>query len=94
VSRVRDQVISSQHLDAANAFLKLEAAHHSHEDLIAVGAYKAGADPMVDMAIALRPQTRAFLQQTAGDHSDLDEACARLRQFSSLAAVPNRGDPA
>jgi flagellum-specific ATP synthase len=92
VSRVRDQVISSQHLDVANDFLKLEAAHHSHEDLIAVGAYKAGADPLVDMAIALRPQTRAFLQQAAGDHSDLDEAVARLHHLSSLAAVPNRGN--
>ena len=94
MSRVRDQVISSQHLDAANAFLKLEAAHHSHEDLIAVGAYKAGADPMVDTAIALRPQTRAFLQQAAGDPSDLAEACARLSQLASLAAVPSRRDPA
>jgi flagellum-specific ATP synthase len=94
VSRVRDQVISSRNLDAANDFLKLEAAHHSHEDLIAVGAYKQGADPLVDRAIALRPQTRSFLQQTASDHSGLDEAFARLHQLSGLAAIPNRGDSA
>jgi flagellum-specific ATP synthase len=87
VSRVRDQVISGRHHEAANQFLKLEAAHHAHEDLIAVGAYKAGADPLVDTAIALRPQTRAFLQQTANDHSGLEESVERLLQLQ-LSSLP------
>jgi flagellum-specific ATP synthase len=93
VSRVRDQVITREHAETANAFLQLEAAHHAHEDLIAVGAYKSGADPLVDAAIALRPRTQAFLRQAADEASGLDEVRARLHELAALAAAsPLPGD--
>lgn len=91
VSRVRDQVITREHLEAANAFLRLEAAYRSHEDLIAVGAYKAGADPQVDAAIVLRPQVQAFLRQDANDHSSLEEVRTRLLGFAVQIAAQLKG---
>jgi len=94
VSRVRDQVVDRDHLEDANTFLRLEAAYHSHEDLIAVGAYKPGADAQVDTAIALRGRTRAFLRQEAGDHSSLDEVRAQLRELAAQAAAATRGGAA
>jgi flagellar biosynthesis/type III secretory pathway ATPase len=84
VSRVRDQVVSREHLSHADAFLRLEAAYRSHEDLIAVGAYKTGADPMVDAAIAHRAELQGFLRQEPGDQSDLAEVRARLSQLARL----------
>src|SRR5262249_21931104 len=54
VSRVRDQVVSAAALADADLFLRLEAAYRANEDLISVGAYKPGADPWTDAAIALR----------------------------------------
>lgn len=78
VSRVRDQVVTPDHLEAANAFLQLESAYRNHEDLIAVGAYKAGANRQVDAAIALREDALAFLRQRAEEHSTMDETRARL----------------
>src|SRR5512146_621752 len=69
VSRVREAVVSREHREAADMLLRLQAAYASHEDLIAVGAYRAGVDPLVDAAIAMRPQIEAFLCQAAGDHS-------------------------
>jgi FliI/YscN family ATPase len=94
VSRVRDQVVSREHLESANAFLRLEAAYRSHEDLIAVGAYKAGADPQVDAALALRPRMQAFLRQEAHDHSSPDEVRAQLAELAALSAAHMKGDPA
>jgi flagellar biosynthesis/type III secretory pathway ATPase len=94
VSRVRDDVIPPAHLETANAFLRLEAAYRSHEDLIAVGAYKAGADPLVDAAIALRPLTQAFLRQGAADHSSLDEVRSRLAELAGRAAAHGKGGAA
>jgi FliI/YscN family ATPase len=88
VSRVRDEVIPSQQLDDANTVLRLEAAHRAHEDLIAVGAYKPGADPLVDTAIALRPACMAFLRQAAHDHSSLGEVREALRELAAAAAAP------
>jgi len=94
VSRVRDAVISREHLESANTLLQAEAAYHSHADLIAVGAYKTGADKLVDAAIALRPQIKSFLCQDADDHSSLPEV---LQQQIRLAALVNsrlKGDEA
>ena len=85
VSRVRDQVVTREQRADADAFLRLEAAYRAHEDLIAVGAYKSGADPVVDAAIAHRAALQGYLRQDAGDHSDLAEVRARLAALARLA---------
>jgi flagellar biosynthesis/type III secretory pathway ATPase len=82
VSRVRDEVIPRACLEDANLFLRLEAAYRGSEDLISVGAYKGGADPWVDAAIALRPQMLAFLRQTPEEGCSLEETRARLRAIA------------
>lgn len=41
------------------------------KDLIAIGAYRAGADPELDQAIAKRQQIDAFLKQSLGDKTSL-----------------------
>jgi FliI/YscN family ATPase len=84
VSRVRDAVIGKDHLEAANLLLRLEAAYASHEDLISVGAYKAGANLEVDTAIALRNDIRSFLCQWADDGSSFEEARKRLIHIAGL----------
>jgi flagellar biosynthesis/type III secretory pathway ATPase len=69
VSRVRDSVIDAEHRNAANTLIRLEAAYRAHEDLIAVGAYKSGADRAVDAAIAIRAEMLALLTQRPGEPS-------------------------
>jgi flagellar biosynthesis/type III secretory pathway ATPase len=61
-SRVRDQIVRRSKT-AANLLLQLEAAYREKEDLIIVGAYQRGSDPMVDAAMQLREQALSFLQQ-------------------------------
>ncbi len=78
VSRVRDGVISAEHLEAANLILRAEATYRAHEDLIAVGAYKSGADRLVDAAIALRGEMLQFLVQRPADSCTFDEVRGRL----------------
>jgi FliI/YscN family ATPase len=78
VSRVRDDVLTASQREQANKFLKLEAAWRGSEDLISVGAYRTGADPKVDAAIALRPRMLEFLQQAPADDSHLADAHQRL----------------
>jgi len=63
VSRVRDAVVDAEHLQGANALLRLLAAYRDAEDLITVGAYKPGADRDVDAAIELRAASLQFLRQ-------------------------------
>ena len=85
VSRVRDDVLPRERRETANQFLKLEAAWRGSEDLIAVGAYKPGADSQVDAAIALRPAMLEFLQQAPEDGATFDESHARLAAIAAPA---------
>jgi flagellar biosynthesis/type III secretory pathway ATPase len=62
-SRLRDQVIPSDQLDAANRFQALLAAYREKEDLISIGAYQKGSDHKTDAALALRDPMLRFLRQ-------------------------------
>jgi FliI/YscN family ATPase len=87
VSRVRDAVIAPDHLLASNNFLKLESAYRKQEDLIAVGAYKAGGDKLADAAITNRDEMLGYLRQRADEPVTYDDA--RLK----LAALVQRALP-
>jgi flagellum-specific ATP synthase len=72
-SRVRDHVIDDAHRRAANALLRLEAAYREKEDLILVGAYQKGSDPIVDASVRMREQVLGLLQQRSDEPSTLAE---------------------
>jgi flagellum-specific ATP synthase len=57
------------------------AAYANMEELIRIGAYRTGADPQVDRAIALNPALEAFLSQ------DKDEVTSLEAGFERLAGI-------
>jgi flagellum-specific ATP synthase len=59
------------------------AAYANMEELIRIGAYRTGADPQVDRAIALNPALEGFLAQ------DKDEVTSLDAGFERLAAILN-----
>jgi len=48
-------------------------------DLVRLGAYRAGSDPVVDEAVTLAPRIEALLRQEKQDHSLLEASFAGLR---------------
>jgi flagellum-specific ATP synthase len=74
VSRVRDAVIDPAHRQAADTVARHLANYREREDLITIGAYQTGTDPVLDQAIAARSPIQAFLQQDASEHTPLGEA--------------------
>src|SRR6202012_1610558 len=62
------------------------SAYANMEELIRIGAYRAGADPQVDRAIALNPALEAFLSQDKDEVTGLDEGFERLGAI--LNSVP------
>jgi flagellum-specific ATP synthase len=78
-------VITPEHLQWANTFLRLESAYRSSEDLIAVGAYKSGADKLADAAIALRDEMNNYLRQSPGEGIVFEESRARLAKLAEKA---------
>ncbi|MBS1199062.1 MAG: ATPase FliI/YscN, partial [Proteobacteria bacterium] len=63
ISRAMVNLVSPEHLDLIRRFKTLFSRYQRSRDLIAVGAYVSGSDPVVDQAIALYPRMEAFLQQ-------------------------------
>ncbi|WP_421932688.1 flagellar protein export ATPase FliI [Phenylobacterium sp.] len=57
------------------------SAYANMEELIRIGAYRTGADPAVDRAIALNPQLEAFLGQDKDEATSLDESFDLLAQI-------------
>jgi flagellum-specific ATP synthase len=48
------------------------------EDLIQLGAYVSGSNPMLDAAIRVKPQLNEFLRQGSHEVSSIDETRVRL----------------
>ena len=54
------------------------SSYANMEELIRIGAYRAGSDPQTDRAIALNPALEDFLRQDKDDATPLVESFARL----------------
>ena len=78
LSRVMADVADDQHLAAARNFRRLWSVFEENRDLIMMGAYKAGADPAIDEAIARRHDLLAYVGQGQKQRVDLAEARGRL----------------
>ena len=86
-SRVRDAIIDDPQRNAANTFMRLEAAYREKEDLIMVGAYQKGSDPMVDAALRSREQMLAFLQQRPDEVTSFDQTRQSLISLTQRAGA-------
>jgi flagellum-specific ATP synthase len=54
------------------------AAYSNMEELIRIGAYRAGADPLIDRAIQLNPALERFLAQDKDEATTLEASFVRL----------------
>jgi len=81
ISRAMTELLSAEELEDTRKFKQLFSAYRRSRDLIAVGAYVRGADPLLDRAIGLLPQLTAFLQQDMLERSPVADARRRLHEL-------------
>jgi flagellum-specific ATP synthase len=86
ISRVMHAVVPEGDVRLAKQFKTLLSRYQRNRDLINVGAYVAGSDPVLDQAIALWPHLEAFLQQGMHEHAGLAPSVAALRALLGAAA--------
>jgi flagellum-specific ATP synthase len=67
-----------EHQKAARRLKQLYSRYERSRDLISVGAYSPGSDPLLDEAIRLHPSIVAFLQQDILEKSAIPESLAGL----------------
>lgn len=80
ISRAMTELIEKSHYRKIQRFKQLTSAYQRNRDLINVGAYAAGSDPMLDEAIQLFPSMTKFLQQDIDERCDYPAACEQLSQ--------------
>ena len=85
-SRVRDQVADAAQRSAADSLMRLMAAYREKEELISVGAYQSGADPLLDAAIRMRPALEAFLTQSPHERSEYESTRKAVLELATRAA--------
>lgn len=84
-SRVMRQVTTPEYVRLSRAIREHIAVYKEAEDLINIGAYKAGSNPAIDEAIRLHPVITDFLRQEVDEATDL-QTCHQL-----MARITGRG---
>jgi flagellum-specific ATP synthase len=83
LSRLMSSVVSAPHLAKANALRMSLAAYARSEDLIRIGAYQKGSDPILDKAVETLPALNTLLQQRPDVHCDYTAAVSQLLALPS-----------
>jgi flagellum-specific ATP synthase len=81
LSRLMSNMVSDRHLARANAVRQLLAAYARSEDLIRIGAYQSGSDPILDKAIETLPAISSFLKQKPDEFCTFDEAVKKMMEL-------------
>ena len=74
VSRALHTLAPSSELERIRRFKQLYSRYHRSRDLISVGAYSQGSDPVLDTAISLYPRMEAYLQQDMGQKVGFEDS--------------------
>lgn len=83
LSRVMNDIVPPTDQALAREFRALCASYEANRDLVMMGAYRAGADPKLDRAIAMHDHLTAFISQPMGALHSLDSS---RRQLAELLA--------
>jgi flagellum-specific ATP synthase len=83
VSRLTGEIVSPELLAAGQRLRSALAALREKEDLIAIGAYHSGSDPLLDATLEHRARIEAFLRQRVEEPADPAASDARLLELAA-----------
>ncbi len=81
ISRVMSSIVDSQHKKAAGQLKNVLATYAEAEDLVNIGAYKAGSNPSIDYALSKIDAVNQFLQQDVYEKISFEESIQRLEEL-------------
>lgn len=81
ISRCMSQIVSKEHKKNAGQFKNLMATYADAEDLINIGAYKAGSNEEIDLAIAKHKAVNEFLLQETDEKRTYEEAVNMIKEI-------------
>lgn len=84
ISRVMPQVVSPEQLQRAQQFKQVYSTYRQNQDLISVGAYSRGSDPLIDEAITLFPALQQLMRQGMNEAVNWQLSQQRLQQVMDM----------
>ena len=85
LSRLQNHLVETMQLQQAAALRNMLSIYKDNEDMITIGAYNRGSNPMVDRAIALQPTIEQLLAQPSREVVDWKSSLASLSQVAAQA---------
>jgi flagellum-specific ATP synthase len=83
ISRVAPRVMTAEQITQAAELRRLMAAYRDAKDLIEIGAYVKGTNPVVDRSVQLRGAIDHFLRQDVTNIAPISESLAALAMLAS-----------
>jgi flagellum-specific ATP synthase len=81
LSRVMPDIVNSEVVKMANEIREIIASYQDAEDLITIGAYKAGQNPRVDRAVQKIERVQEFLRQGTEERESLERSWLAMGQI-------------
>ena len=81
LSRLMPAVTTPEHRQKAGRVRQLLSAYHRSEDLVRIGAYQSGADPLLDQALAALPAIQNYLRQGSHERLAFHSSVEQLMQL-------------
>lgn len=81
ISRVMSSIVDSKHKKASGQLKNVLATYSEAEDLVNIGAYKAGSNPSIDYALSKIDAVNEFLQQDVYEKISFEESIRRLEEL-------------
>jgi flagellum-specific ATP synthase len=88
VSRLTSAIATPAQKVALGKLRGALSAYQDSEDLIQLGAYAAGTNPVLDASIRLRPELMEFLRQDHMETSSIQETLSRLERLAAQLTLP------
>ncbi|MBN2843041.1 MAG: EscN/YscN/HrcN family type III secretion system ATPase, partial [Sedimentisphaerales bacterium] len=89
ISRVMSDIVDNNHKLAARLITRMVAVYRDIEDLVNIGAYAPGGNQEYDLAVAMRDEINAFLQQDVIEKVTFEQAQDGLMQLIAKMQVPS-----
>jgi flagellum-specific ATP synthase len=80
ISRAMAEITAEAHQEEVRRFRQIFATYRQNEDLIAVGAYRRGADPRIDEAVAKYPELLEFIRQSVTEKVVFNQGLTDLKK--------------
>jgi FliI/YscN family ATPase len=99
ISRSMTEIVTAEHRAAADRIKQVLAAYRHSEDMISIGAYQSGSNPLLDVAVQVQDAINGFLRQAPETQIPLETAVgevlklARLIEEEQHRQHPAGGDP-